>query len=571
MPATTGPTKTVQLRDMSGGINRTDARTAIKDNQAYWLENAQPIGSGQVQTLKPRGPVIATLPVTIAKMRGVAIKIGSAETARLITVNDDGSMTAINPTTGALVQIAPPATVTVDARWIMWQDTPLMIGDPATGLFSWDGAVLLHYPVALTGDTHTNTTVDNIVPNTTGLQVGMSISGPGIPVATTIAAITGPNSLTLDTAATATAAGVAVTIGSGAPTSVRDLAVFEGRLVVVVSSRARQFSGPGSYTAWTLAEASLTTPLTDSVFPGSITRILSALELLFIVGPGAIDADSNVQVNDLGITTLSTTNLVADVGTVQPDSIATYLRTFLFRAPYGIYAIVGATPQKLSDSLDGLFQLIADGPSEFSPAGAFALNRVFVWAVLVTFHDPERGARPIILMYARNAWFVGSQGDDLKWITPLVDVDTGQRALWGTDGLHVFQCFAGDGPHDFDIRTKLFDFGAFTQRKQLDRVGVEMVSEDIITATVTVENESGGRDIDALVDPQSTLVFVGTSPLTFVGTSPITFVTSGLSLLAGPADWSGQYLGLRIHGTGAPFVFSAFAFEITPAGEWTLR
>lgn len=61
-----------------------------------------------------------------------------------------------------------------------------------------------------TGDLHSSTTVDNIV-STTGLVVGMSVSGTGIPANTTIATVVGPTSITLSAAATATATGTTLT------------------------------------------------------------------------------------------------------------------------------------------------------------------------------------------------------------------------------------------------------------------------------------------------------------------------------------------------------------------------
>jgi hypothetical protein len=59
-----------------------------------------------------------------------------------------------------------------------------------------------------TGDTHTNTTLDN-VSSTTNLNVGMWVTGSGIPTGTIITAISG-TTLTLSNAATATASGVTI-------------------------------------------------------------------------------------------------------------------------------------------------------------------------------------------------------------------------------------------------------------------------------------------------------------------------------------------------------------------------
>jgi hypothetical protein len=55
-----------------------------------------------------------------------------------------------------------------------------------------------------TGDTHTNTTVDNIA-STTGMYSGQAISGSGIQAGTRISSVDSATQITLDTAATATA------------------------------------------------------------------------------------------------------------------------------------------------------------------------------------------------------------------------------------------------------------------------------------------------------------------------------------------------------------------------------
>lgn len=61
-----------------------------------------------------------------------------------------------------------------------------------------------------TGDTHTNTTIDNIS-SIVGLYVGQLISGTGIQAGTRIATITSPSTITTTIATTATNAGVTIT------------------------------------------------------------------------------------------------------------------------------------------------------------------------------------------------------------------------------------------------------------------------------------------------------------------------------------------------------------------------
>lgn len=66
--------------------------------------------------------------------------------------------------------------------------------------------------IGITGDTHTNTTVDNLS-SIAGIEVGQAISGTGIPLGARVATIASATSITISAAATATAAGVALSVG----------------------------------------------------------------------------------------------------------------------------------------------------------------------------------------------------------------------------------------------------------------------------------------------------------------------------------------------------------------------
>lgn len=571
MPAPRPGTITKQFRDFSGGLNNTDARTAIRDNQLFANENVQPIGQGNQQILPPRGPTVATIAAGIATLWGVNIKIGGAEVGRLITVNNDGSISAINPLTGAVASVAPAATVTTSARLTMFQDGPMLIGDPTNGYFSWDGTTLNKYPLARTATvTSGSPVISGIAPNTTGLAVGMALSSGGLfPAGTTIKSVDSASQITAT--ANATGNGTGFTIGSGAPTAVIDLAVFETRAAFVTATRTILVGAPASFTDFATADGSTTISLTDSTFAGNITRLLSALELLWVLGPNAINTLSNFQTSG-ATTTFANTNIVSQVGTVLPSSVTAFLRTFLLLAPYGIYAVVGATPQKLSDTLDGLLPMLVLGTDQ--PAAVFSLNNVFVWGVLVTFKDPVLGNRPIILCFARNAFFTATQGANLKWITSLVDPASGRPDLWGTDGTNVFKCFAGTAAGPYTWRTKLWDFGAFTQKKQVTRVFTEFASPlgNVASVTVTLESESGNQATPLTISAANTLQFTGFggANLNFVGTGPITWVVAGIQQgKTGLINFGGNYVGLQIAGTSLPFLITGIAFELEPWGEAT--
>ena len=501
MPAVMAQTKTFQYRDHSKGMNQTSARPALRDDEIWYAENIQPIGSGQLRVLPPAGPTLTSIGAGIATLWGVTMKLAGVETTRLITINNDGSITAINPTNGAQTAVAPAGTVTTKARLSMWQDGPLLIGDPSTGYFTWNGTSLTAYPAP-------------------------------------------------------------------APANVTDLAVFQGRVCALSASRAVTLSAPASFSDFATADGAFTFTLTDSVFAGSITRLLSALEVLWVMGPSAVNALSNIQIVS-GQTTLSNTNIVANVGTQLPSSVTSFFRTFLFLTPYGVYAIVGATPQKLSEQLDGFFPFLTFGTDQ--PAGIVSLNRVFVWCVLVTYTDPATNTpRPVLLCLSRNAWFVASQGT-LTWIASLVNLATGNPELWGTDGTNIFKCFAGTGAGFYNLQTKFYDYGAFTQRKQMLRMAIELQQPSpTINLNAMVTNELGQSTTVNLSAVGSTIVFVGSGPITFTGAGGVAIVWTLNTLSAkGVVNMSGDYLGVQLTGTSLPFTISGLAYEIDPLGEWT--
>jgi hypothetical protein len=505
VPAITDKTKTLHYRNFSEGINQTASRPALKDTELWYAENVQPIGSGQLKVLPPPAPPIATIAAGIATMWGETIKISGVETSRLITVNNDGSMNSVDPTNGNVTNIASIATpnpVSTKARMAMWQDNPLLIGDPTHGLYSWDGTTLTSIP-------------------------------------------------------------------SPAPANIFDVAVFQGRACLISGTRAITLSAPAVYSDYATVDGAFTYTITDSVFTGSIKRLLSALEVLWTIGPSAVNAISNVQITAGNVTSISNTNIVANVGTNLPSSVTSFFRTFLFLTPYGVYAIVGATPQKLSDSLDGLFPNLTFGSDQ--PAGVVSLSRIFVWTVLVNYTDPLTNVmRPVLLCLSRNAWFIASQGN-LTWITSLVNLTTGEPELWGTDGTNIYKCFAGTVPGYFRFDTKFFDFGAFTQRKQMLRLAVETQSpKGNINMTATVTNEESVSTTVSLQAGSLVLVFVGTAAIQFTGSggNPIYWDITSFSFV-GPVNMAGDYLGITISGTSLPFTVSGLGMEIGQLGEWT--
>lgn len=499
--------QTIQFRKFSG-MNQTDARTAIKDElsgdatEFFWMENAMPIGSGNVRILPNVGSTMSAVAAGVATMWGFTLNAGGGPLPVILTVNTDGSMTHIDPSTGSQIAMCAAGTVTTSARLTAWRDQEALIIDPTKGYFA----------------SHAGTNVSTIS-STTG----------------------------------------------------SDIAVFEDRVWIVSASRTITFGQSSSYTNFGASEGGGTATVTDSAFPGKIYRLLSALEQLWIVGAGAVNAISNVGTT-AGVTTFSITNIVTNVGSPHPSSVTSFFRTFLFLNQYGVYAIVGATPQKLSDKLDGLWPLLRhDVPLSDAPAATTTIFDVFLWCALVGLVDPfGRGTIPVLLCFSQGKWFLARQGT-LTWITPVISA-LGDPQVWGTDGTNIFQLFADpDAPIAYRIMSKLFDFGSGVQYKQWLRVGFEFNSSSAVSATLTAENERNASAATIPLTSANIISFVGAGPIVFVGTGPITFVAAGLQLVRQqmPGGLLGRYLALDLTGTSSPYIMSAIQMQIKPEGkEW---
>lgn len=487
--------QTLQVREFSG-VNVTDGRTAIEDREFSWLENAIPIGRGQVTLTPARGTALASVPEGVASLWGFTL----AGTPVLIAIRNDGGVDQINALTGVKTPVAGAGVVGASARVTIWKDTDLLFIHPTTGYHRWDG-----------------TTFSTLSATRTGTAIE----------------------------------------------------VFEGR-VWIAKERTVQVSAPDSFTDFSPGGGGTSFVITDRAFSGHVTNLLSALQQLWIVGPGAINAISNVQVIG-GTTTFSNVNVVSNVGSVFPSSVTAFFRTFLFLAPYGVYAVVGATPQKLSDKLDLLLPHLTLGTDH--PAAIGTIYNLYVWCVLVTYNDPELGARPLLLCFTQGKWFFASPNrgtSGLTWITSLLNA-SGRPEVWGTNGTEVFRVFERlDTEVTYRVQTKLWDFGSWVTQKELIRVGLEFTSNSSVAPSVSLENENAAATQTVTAIGQTGITFTGAggAPITFQGTGDIRWITGGLVLARAATPFKGHYFGLTLTGSERPWTLSALALQVKPGGEW---
>jgi hypothetical protein len=187
-------------------------------------------------------------------------------------------------------------------------------------------------------------------------------------------------------------------------------------------------------------------------------------------------------------TLFSNLNLVTTAGTAAPASVVPYYRTLWTGAPYGFYGVTGATAQKGSDKLDGVFQRVVN-PQNIS-GGIVVINKILCLAFLLTYNDPVGGNRPLLCIFFNKKWFFASQGSGLTFIAGASL--SGVQSMFGTDGTKLYKLFNDNTANiNQKVQSKLWDFGEATiSDTQVLKVGIEATTNSTGTLNVTVDSET---------------------------------------------------------------------------------
>jgi hypothetical protein len=129
------------------GLNTKANRTAIDEDEFSWIENAMPIGFGNIK--------IVPAQVTIKDGGNNAISFGNTVTTLtntnlglfdyLLAFQADGRGEYVIIDTGVVGNVGVTGTFsTSNISTAQWKNEEVFIGDPNKGLFSWDGTKLLN-------------------------------------------------------------------------------------------------------------------------------------------------------------------------------------------------------------------------------------------------------------------------------------------------------------------------------------------------------------------------------------------------------------------------------------------
>jgi hypothetical protein len=124
------------------GLNTKANRTAIDESEFSWIENAQPIGYGNVKIIPTNSNVLDAGANTVVFANTVthlsSVNIGLND--YVVGFMSDGSAQFFNITTDTFGNIASPGTFSASGVQItQWNNERMLILDPTKGYFNWDG------------------------------------------------------------------------------------------------------------------------------------------------------------------------------------------------------------------------------------------------------------------------------------------------------------------------------------------------------------------------------------------------------------------------------------------------
>jgi hypothetical protein len=552
------------------GINVTNNRTAIGEGEFAWLENAQPIGFGNVKIVNaPDTQAGVTFANTVSYMAAANIN----NTEFQFAFQEDGSAQYVNIENNTLGNLATSGTFSnSNVQIVQWKNERILIIDPNNGYKTWDGTNLVDIGSVGTvtindgGSNYTNVTVTFSAPDQTG---GVQATGEAVTLGNTIVQILVTEAGTGYTAAPT----ITITDPGGSNANVTctlfnqsgtGIATFSGR-TWISEERTVYYSAVDTYNDFINVSSGFLT-LTDSTLRTNIATIIAANNFLYIFGEDSINVFSDVRVNSVtGETLFTNTNVSASIGSGFKYAIFPYFRSMLFLNRYGVYALVGATTTKISDSIDDIFTDIDF--SEPITAGQVLINNILCAAWTFTYNDAGT-LRKVQLVFFDRKWFITSQGDNITF-TASATLD-GNILMYGTTGTDFVKFYSNATTGiEWELETALWPMGDPIRDKQALKVGIEATLGTgfaSLQAFIDSENQqSPAIDFSNTIfwtnNSNTVIPWINNSNIQIGWTGQGGSVTSGYFLYKSDAKMYGKYLGLTVTGNTTPFTINGFQLE----------
>lgn len=400
-------------------------------------------------------------------------------------------------------------------------------GSGAAATAEWQNGVVIAVSTVSSGMGYNgDVTVNFLSPTGTGAQATALLSsigslenititngGSGYTVSDTIFYLTGPGP-------------AAATIGF-MPFGINGTAVetFQGRVWIgngaAGSFQNRViFSSAGDPSDFNPANGSGAFLSTDTFLRTGYFGLRQVNGFLYLIGDSSENTISGVQTSAPSsatssvITTFNNQNADPQLGTPWPSSIQVFSRNLVFANRYGIMISYGGAVTKISQALDGFYNVNPTLPQlDYSSATAQIFGNL-VYLLLIPVFDPIANAvvNKLVMWDGKKFWT--HPAPTYIYIATL-EIDS-QITAWATDGNELVQLFAVPTTGFAKIiRTKLWADPSYWETKTAIRLsGVLEVHNSTGTSSIMIDSEAGSTAPYGVTP-------VGTSPDFFGSPLPV--------------------------------------------------
>lgn len=585
-----GPsTKFIVFEDFSGGMNTQSVRQGLNEKQAAWLENAQPIAANNLVVVPGPAQVPLGNLTNEVIIKQFYFDLG-ASIDYVVNFCQSGSAYGVTNPGGLITQIAPAGTFSAQGGdCTALNNTRLLITDAKSGYCTWDGTLFVMQggvspnfaitdggsgytqgaTVAISGGSGSGATANAVF--TAGVLTGITLLTPGIgyqagdTLTVTITAVGAGSS--------ATANGHVWPFLSPSPTTIAvafaRVWLGGGRVLIATGTGSPTYGA--AYDDFQSADASVTTTISDSDLVHEITTLRYLNGALYILGDNSVKQIASISVSS-GITNFTITPLSSDQGTIYPQTVLSYNRLVLFANQVGVFAVFGASVEKISDQMDGIFKLV-DFTQPLS-AAVVDINNIHTYTLLVRYKDVA-GTRSLLIDFFNKKWFAISQGNALTSIVTGVLNSSGASIIFGSSGSDITQLIVNrDAAVSYKIQSAMTPSGNPIKEKRVMRAGVAVTlptsaSSDL---ALTIDTENGSQDTDQDVENQlANFLNNAGQVVNFVNNSgqEVMFAAAGFTL-SHSAQFSatGRYIGCTVAGTVSATALQAIFIEYADAAMW---
>lgn len=318
------------------GVNTKANRTAIEKDEFAWLENAMPVGYGNLKIL----PTFSNTAVSFGNNVTTILSSNLNNLDYVIGFEEDGRAEYVNIETNVKANVAIAGTFSnAGIRLTQWKDNIVLIADPNNGIYSWDGTNLVFIgsvgSIAITngGSGYTSTPAVVIsAPNQTG---GIQATAQATLTANAVSFIT----LTDAGSGYTSPPTITITGGGGAnATAIASLVTFrKGTVAVNVTNGGTSYTNAANIVVTISGGGGTNAAGRAIVTGGQISRVImtnpgtgysnNANISVTITGGGGANATANAVITTeqvTGIQTFSGRNWVAQGRTVYYSAAGSY-------------------------------------------------------------------------------------------------------------------------------------------------------------------------------------------------------------------------------------------------------